>query len=76
MVFVYKSNCQLKEPRTTEKMPSVKLFLRDPTPYLPEFRRKLRKTPNGWIDKRDRELNPAPSVYQFWGQNRSTTGGF
>ena len=28
-------------------MPSVGVFLRDPGPYLREFRRKPRKTPNG-----------------------------
>ena len=27
-------------------VPSVGVFLRDPSPYLREFRRKLRKTPN------------------------------
>ena len=28
------------------KIPSLGVFLRDPSPYLREFRRKLRKTPN------------------------------
>ena len=34
-------------------MPSVGVFLRDPSPYLREFGKKLQKTPKGWIDKRD-----------------------
>ena len=41
-------------------MPSVGVFLRYTNPYLFEFREKPRKTPNGWVDKRDRELNPVP----------------
>ena len=36
---------------------SLVVFLRDPSPYLHEFRRKTRKTPNGLVDKRYRELN-------------------
>ena len=43
--------------------------------YLRRFRRKTRKILNGQVDKRDRELNPAPPVYQFWVQNFSATGG-
>ena len=35
--------------------PPSEVFLRVPTPYLRKFRRKTRKTPNGWIDKRDGE---------------------
>ena len=47
-------------------MPSVGVSLRDPSPYLSEFRRKPRKTTNGWVDKRDRGLNLVPPVFQFW----------
>ena len=56
-------------------MPSVRVFLRDPSPYLCEFRRKSRKIPNGKVDKRDRESNPVPHGYQFWVQNRYATDG-
>ena len=41
------------------------LFVRDPSQYLREFPRKLRKTPNDNEDKRHQGLNPAPPVYQF-----------
>ena len=34
-------------PKPMGWMPSVEVFLRDPSPYLREFRRKPRKTPNG-----------------------------
>ena len=37
-----------------EEVLSVEVFLRDPNPYLSEFRRKARKTPNNLVDKRDR----------------------
>ena len=30
---------------------SMGIFLSDPSPYLREFRRKSRKTPNDWADK-------------------------
>ena len=56
-------------------MPSVVVFLRDPNPYLSEFQRKPRKTPNDEVDKRERVLNPATAVDQLWAQNHSTTGG-
>ena len=56
-------------------MPTIKVFLRDPNPYLREFWRKPRKTPNGQVDKRDQEPNPVPLVDQFWEENRSATGG-
>ena len=42
-----KSNCPLVRLGTIDDMPSVGVFLRDPNPYLREFRRKhgkLRKT--------------------------------
>ena len=38
-------------------MPSVGVFQRDPSPYLSEFRSKPRKTPNGYVDKRELVLN-------------------
>ena len=50
-------------PRSLSGMPSGGIFLRDPSPYLREFLSKPRKTPNGLVDKRDRELNLAPPVY-------------
>ena len=62
----YESNCPLVGPGTIGGVPSVGVFLRYPSPYLREFRRKPRKTPNGWVDKRDRGLNLAPPVFQFW----------
>ena len=40
-----KADCLKKGPRPG--MPSVGVFLRDPSPYLRKFRRKPRKTPNG-----------------------------
>ena len=48
------------------------VFLRDPSPYLREFRRKPRKTPNGQVDKRDRGMNLAPPIYQILSE---ATGG-
>ena len=45
-------------------MPSAGVILRDLSPYLSQFQRKPRKTPNGF-DKRNRVLNPEPLVYQF-----------
>ena len=41
------------------------VFLREPSPYLRQFRRKPRKTPKGQVYKRDRGLNLALPVYQF-----------
>ena len=52
-------------PRPMSGTPSVGVFLRDPSPYLREFWRNPRKTPNGLVNKRVRGLNLAPSVYQF-----------
>ena len=46
-------------------VPSVGVFLRDPSPYLREFPRKTRKTPNGKVDKSDREIKMEPNVYHF-----------
>ena len=51
----------------------VSPFLRDPSPYLSEFRRKPRKSPNGLVDKRNKESNAAPLVYQFKEQSISVT---
>ena len=42
-----KADCLKKGPRPIGGMPSVRVFLRDPSPYLREFRRKSRKIPNG-----------------------------
>ena len=43
----YESNCPPVEPGTLCGVPSVDVFLRNPSPYLREFRRKPRKIPNG-----------------------------
>ena len=53
-----KANCRLVGPRPIGGLLSVGVFLRDPNPYLREFRRKPRKTPDSQVDKRDRGLNP------------------
>ena len=42
-----KADCLKKGPRPIGGMPSVGVFLRDPSPYLREFRRKPQKTLNG-----------------------------
>ena len=75
MVVILSPTVPFVEPGTIGGMPSVWFILRDPNPFLREFRRKSRKTPNDYVDKRDLESNPAPSVYQFRAQNRSTIGG-
>ena len=54
--------------RTIGGMPSLRVFLRETKPYLREIWRKLPKTPKGYVDKCDQELNPEPPVYQFWTQ--------
>ena len=56
-------------------MISVGVFLSDSSMFLHEFRRKLRKTQNGYVDKSDRGFNSASPVSQLWVQKRSTTGG-
>ena len=48
----------------TGGMPSVGFFLRDPIPYLRQFRRKPWKNPSGQVDKLDQGLNLAPLIYQ------------
>ena len=56
--------------------PQLGVFLRDPSPYLRNFRRKPLQTSNGQVNMCDGELNLAPPIYyQFWKQNRSATGG-
>ena len=47
VVVGFESNCPLVGPKTIGGMPSVGVFLRDPSPYLRVFRKKPRKTPNG-----------------------------
>ena len=49
LVFGYESNCVHEEPGIIGGIPFVgeQVFLRDPRPYLREFRRKPRKTLNG-----------------------------
>ena len=42
-----KADCLKKGPRPIGGLPSMGVFLRDPSPYLRKFRRKPRKTPNG-----------------------------
>ena len=54
---------------------SMGVFLRDLRPYLCEFWRKPRKTPNAQVNKRDRGLNLTSPVYQLPAQNHSATGG-
>ena len=47
VVIGFKANCPLVGPGPIGGMPSVGVFLRDRSPYLSEFLRKPRKTPNG-----------------------------
>ena len=75
MVVILSPTVPFVEPGTIGGMPSVWFILRDPNPFLREFRRKSRKTPNDYVDKRDLESNPAPPIYQFWKHNHSATGG-
>ena len=42
-----KANCPLVGPGRLGAVPSMGIFLRDPSSYLREFRRKPLKTPNG-----------------------------
>ena len=60
----FKVNCPLVGPGPIVVAPSVGVFLRDPSPYLHEFRRKPQKTLNGCVDKRDRGMNLASLVYK------------
>ena len=50
----FKSNCPLVGPGTIGGMPSVEIYLRDPNPYLREFRRKPRKN----SERIDRQARP------------------
>ena len=43
-------NLSHKGPRPLRGVHSVGVFLRDLSPYLCEFQRKPRRTPNGWVD--------------------------
>ena len=65
LVVGFKAKCPLVGPGPIGGMPSVGVFLRDPSKFLREFRRKPRKTPNGKVDKRYQDLNVAPPVFQF-----------
>ena len=60
-----RANCQHVGHGPEVRVSAMGVFLSDPSPYLGEFRRKQRKTPNGLFDKRDRGLNLAPPVFQF-----------
>ena len=42
-----KANCSFMGAGPVGEVPSVEVFLRDPSPYVREFRRKPRKTQNG-----------------------------
>ena len=63
--LVSQSNSPLPRPGHVIGLPNMGIFLRDPRPYLRKFQKKLRKTSNTWVDKRDRGLNLAPPVYQL-----------
>ena len=41
------------------------VFLRDPSPYIREFRKKTPKTPKSYVDKRERWMNLVSPVYLF-----------
>ena len=56
---------RLMLPGPTGGLSFVGVFLCNSSPYLLEFQRKPRKTPNNEVDKRDRGLNLAPPVFQF-----------
>ena len=56
LMLVYECNCVHQGPGVRGGMPSTGVFLRYHSPYLREFRRKQRNTPNGWINVRGREL--------------------
>ena len=74
-MFVYESDCLCEGPRIICGMHSLGVVLRDPSPHLREFWRKPRKTQNGYIHKRDRELISLLPLYPLRAQNRSATGG-
>ena len=70
-----KADCLNIGPRPIGGLPSVGVFLRDPSPYLRKFRRKPWKTFNGYVNKRDWLLNLALPIYQFRAQKCPATGG-
>ena len=47
VVVDFESNCPPAGPGTIGEVPSVGDLLKNPRPYLREFRRKPRKTPKG-----------------------------
>ena len=57
VVVGFKARLSHQGPRPIGGVPSLGVFLKDPSPYLREFRRKPRKTPNGQVDKLDRGFN-------------------
>ena len=64
-------------PETIGGLLFARVFLRDPNPFYVNFGKKPRKNPNGQVGKRDRKLNLAPPIYQFWAtvSYRSTSCG-
>ena len=44
-----KTNCPHVGPGPATEQPFEGVFLKDPSPYLNKFRRKLRKTPNSLV---------------------------
>ena len=54
-----KSIFPLMGPGTIGCRPCMGAFLRDPSPYLREFKKKTRKTVNGKVYKRDRKSDQA-----------------
>ena len=55
------------------EIPFLVVFLKDPRPYLREFRRKPRETPIGQVNMRDQDIKLDTFVYQFSEQNLSAT---
>ena len=73
-VVGFKGNCPLVGPRRIVGVPSVGSFLRDSKPVFTPFSKKTQKTPNSSVDKRDRVLNQATPVFQFWALPLQDTG--
>ena len=66
--FQFSSGCNFLSPvvpGTVGGMLYVGVFLRYPNPYLLEFGRKPRKSPNSLVDKCDWEFIPTSPVDQF-----------
>ena len=74
LVVSFKADC-LTRDLSLLGLGLCEVFLRDPSPYLREFRRKPPKTSNGQVDIHDRGLYMALPVYQFLAQNPSDKGG-